>query len=195
MRKAIFVVSLLCIAFTPAFSEDDTFEIRTYYQNLNILKALLSGQEIDRLKNVKKDLSIEKKLKKAGISSDKRIREIQTIVGYLLAHKKKDENQDGDSFGISLERLGSSFEMPQGIESSRNGKRVRIALYTDAGRRGKHDMRSSIIKEFENGRISEEDILKMIDFREKGTMGTYEDIWIKENGKWYIVVSSLLLLK
>jgi len=35
----------------------------------------------------------------------------------------------------------------------------------------------------------------MIDFREKGIMGSYEDKWIKENGTWYIVLSPVLLLK
>jgi hypothetical protein len=196
MRKAIFIVLLLCAASTPAISEDDNLEIRTYYQNSNTLKALLSSQEIERLKNIKKDLPIEQKLKKAGISSDKRIREIQPLVSYLLAHKKKDVNkdQDDDSFGISLGRL-SSFEMLKGIDSTRNGEKARIALYSDAGGRSIDDIRSSIIKGFENGQMSKEDILKMIDFREKGIMGLYEDKWIKENGRWYIVVSSLLLLK
>jgi len=195
MRKAIFVVSLLCIALTPAFSEDDILEIRTYYQNVNILKALLSSQEIDRLKDTKNDLSIKQRLKKAGISSDKRMRAIQTIVSYLLAHKKKDVNQDDDTFGISLGRLRSSFEMPTKIDSSRDGKKVRVDLYSDAHGRSTDDPRSTIIKRFENEEMSRADILKAIDFKEKGIMGSYEDTWIKENDRWYIVVSSMLLLK
>jgi hypothetical protein len=141
-------------------------------------------------------LSIKQRLKKAGISSDKRMRAIQTIVSYLLAHKKKDVNQDDDTFGISLGRLRSSFEMPTVIDSSRNGnKKVRVDLYSDARGRSTDDLRSTIIKRFENEEMSRADILKVIDFKEKGIMGSYEDKWIKENDKWYIVVSSLLLLK
>lgn len=196
MKKTIFIILIFCVSSIAAISADDNLEFRAYYQNLNILKTLLSSHEIDQLMNIKNDSPIEQKLKKVGISSDKRLKETEAIMSYLLAHTMKEVNQDENTFRILLGRLRGSFEMPIEVVSSRNGIKARIALYSAAHGRSIDDIRSSVIKGFENGQTSKEDILKLIDFADKGIMGSYLDQWIRNpDGTWYIVISSLLLLK
>ncbi len=197
MKGTIFIILLFCVTSTIAISADNNLEFRTYYQNLNMLTTLLSAPEIDQLMKIKSDDSpIEHKLKKAGVTSDKRIKEIKTTFNYLLAHTKKDVNQDESTFLLLLGRLRSSFEMPIEVVNSRNGMKARIALYSEARGRKIDDIRSSVIKGFENGQMSTADVLKLIDFEDKGIMGSYIDEWIKNpDGTWYIVISSLLLLK
>jgi hypothetical protein len=194
MKKLVLALASLALAAGSALAAGMDREVRAYYESVNVLKALMSHDEIDALARQKGDSPIAAQLESAGIKSRTRIEEIERNLKFLQSF---DVFLDGRprKGGVSLPRLKDDFELVKGLRESKDRIDVSLAYYKAFGGNEAEIEKREIISDFEGGRIDREGILKRIDYGKKSVLGQRDETWIRNKGTWVISPSAAELIR
>jgi hypothetical protein len=195
MKKRLLAVLCSALAAAPVLAAAPAEKIvGQYYDSVNILKALVTQQELSEMAEMKGDPPLQERLAKAGIVSKLRVSEILSDV---LLIKKFQRQDDGAAVKglLGLPTGADGFLLLKHLTES--GDRLVVSLSTYGPAKGQNidQIKALIIADFERGKIGRGGVLKRIAFKTRTVIGSREDNWILRGKEWQIEPSAVELIQ